>query len=35
MNYLKTLIDLYRYKNNVNKTKKQITKLQDKKLIIK
>lgn len=32
MNYLKTLIDLYRYKNNVNKTKKQITKLQDKKL---
>ncbi len=32
MNYLKVLLDLYKYKNNVNKTREQIEQLQDKKL---
>ncbi len=32
MNYLKVLLDLYKYKNNVNKTREQIEQLQDNKL---
>lgn len=32
MNYLKVLIELYKYKNNVKKTHNQIMKIQDKKL---
>ena len=32
MNYIKILFELYKYKKNLNKTREQIVKLQDKKL---